>query len=78
MTAARIPGFTAEESLGIFAQEYHLAQSRSDSIGIILTLAFGPYMKPKGGCCKGNCDRPCKAWPCSNEAGKPDCCCEST
>jgi hypothetical protein len=83
MTAARIPGFTAEGSLGIFAQEYHhlLVPSGSDSIDIIPTLDFGPYVAPKPtrGCCCDHrclCSRPCVSFECGG-LGDGRCCCRA-
>lgn len=42
MTQARTPGFTAEKSLGILFQEYRLARTVSDGIGIITAQAHKP------------------------------------
>ena len=79
MTGARLPGFTAEESLGIFVQDYHLARTARDSIGIIHAQATigGSQMMPSRGCCcrEGvcGCERPCNGW------GTPDRCgCSTT
>jgi hypothetical protein len=67
---SRMPGFTAEDSIGIFAQDYHLARNGNDIIGIIPTLDFGIYSTKcceglGGCCCKGivcGCPHPCSGW----------------
>jgi hypothetical protein len=71
MTGARMPGFTAEASLGNFIQGYNLTRSGSDSIRIVPTLDFGPRMK--AGCCGGWCDPPCEAHHC--HVDPTTCCC---
>jgi hypothetical protein len=81
MTGVRMPGLTAEKSLGTFIQDYNnLTRTGTESSGIIPTLALGSARMGqesslmKQGCCSGFCDSPCNAYPCADKDNR--CCCE--
>lgn len=82
MIGARMPGFTAEESLGILFQEYQLTQVENDEIGIITTQAHeyesGLIMMPQNKyCCdkEGNCGCVCPRDGTCAPCSAPDCQC---
>ena len=75
MTGERMPGFTAELSLGIYIQGYSFARTGIESSDIIPTQDTDTF-KPGRGCCGGWCDSPCVARQCKDRPGH--CCCDSS